>query len=123
AAILPIFVTERYRIAVVPGLLVLGALGLHQLWVHVFFATYRNLALQLGTIAACGLFVTLPRHDPSLWALEAYNSGRLALETNNLPLAEYYLQRAHALVPDNAETNFALGNLRLAQGDAPGARH
>jgi Tfp pilus assembly protein PilF len=44
------------------------------------------------------------------------------LENNNLPLAERHLQRAHALVPDNAETNFALGNLRLAQGDLVAAK-
>jgi Flp pilus assembly protein TadD len=66
--------------------------------------------------------VTIPRHDPSLWALEAYNSGRFALETNNLLLAEQHLERAHALVPDNAETNLALGNLRFAQGDSPAAK-
>jgi Flp pilus assembly protein TadD len=54
--------------------------------------------------------------------MEAYNSGRLALDSNNLPLAELHLQRAYAYVPDNPETNFALGNLRLAQGNAEGAK-
>ena len=54
--------------------------------------------------------------------MEAYNSGRQALESNNLPLAELHLQRAYSYVPDNAETNFALGNLRLAQGDTAGAK-
>ena len=43
-------------------------------------------------------------------------------ETNNLPLAEQHLERAHALVPDNAETNFALGNLRVAQRDSLAAK-
>jgi Flp pilus assembly protein TadD len=122
AAILPVFVTERYRLAVVPGLLVLAGLGLHRLWDYIASGNYRNAALQMGSIAVSALIVTLPRHDPSLWALEAYNSGRLALETNNLPLAEHHLQRAYALVPGNAETNFALGNLRLAQGDSPAAK-
>jgi tetratricopeptide (TPR) repeat protein len=120
-AILPVFVTERYRLAVVPGLLVLAALGLERLWHRCASENYGGAALQLGVIAASAWFVTTPRHDPSLWALEAYNSGRLALETNDLPLAERHLQRAHTLVPDNAETNFALGNLRLAQGDSPAA--
>jgi Flp pilus assembly protein TadD len=123
AAILPVFVTERYRLAVVPGLLVLAGLGLHRLWVHIASGNYRNAALQMGSVAVSAFIVMLPRHDPSLWALEAYNAGRLALETNNLPLAEYHLQRAYALVPGNAETNFALGNLRLAQGDAPAAKN
>jgi tetratricopeptide (TPR) repeat protein len=123
AAILPVFVTERYRLAVVPGLLVLAGLGLHRLWVYIASGNYRNAALQMGSVAVSALIVTLPRHDPSLWALEAYNSGRLALETNNLPLAEHHLRRAYALVPGNAETNFALGNLRMAQGDSPAAKN
>jgi Flp pilus assembly protein TadD len=54
--------------------------------------------------------------------MEAFNSGRQALELNNLPLAELNLRRAYSYVPDNAETNFALGNLRLAQGDTAGAK-
>lgn len=121
-AILPIFVTERYRLAVVPGLLVLAALGLGRLWDRLASGDYGRAALQLGVVGLSAWLVTLPRHDPSLWALDAYNSGRFALETNNLPLAEHHLQRAHTLVPDNAETNFALGNLRLAQGNSPAAR-
>jgi tetratricopeptide (TPR) repeat protein len=121
-AILPVFVTERYRLAVVPGLLVLAALGLVRLWNRCACGNYGVAALQLGVVAVSAWFVTIPRHDPSLWALDAYNSGRFALETNNLPVAEEYLVRAHALVPDNAETNFALGNLRLAQGDSLAAK-
>jgi tetratricopeptide (TPR) repeat protein len=121
-AILPVFVTERYRLAVVPGLLVLAALGLARLWNRCTSGNYLGAALQLGVVAVSAWFVTIPRHDPSLWALNAYNSGRFALETNNLPLAEHHLERAHTLVPDNAETNFALGNLRFAQGDSPAAK-
>jgi tetratricopeptide (TPR) repeat protein len=123
AAILPIFVTERYRLAVVPALCIFAALGLYQLWTKVLVGDYRNLLLQLGVVAASTLLVTLPRNDPSLWAFEAYNSGRLALDANNLPLAEQHLQRAHAFAPANAETNFALGNLRLAQGDPIAAKN
>ena len=121
AAILPIFVTERYRLPVVPGLLVLAALGLFGLWRNCFAGNYAAVARHLGVVVVTALFVTLPRHDPSLWALEAYNSGRLALETNDFATAEQELQRAHLLVPDNPETNFALGNLRLAQGRRPDA--
>ena len=121
-AILPIFVTERYRLVVVPGLLVLAALGLVRLWNRCASGNYGGAALQLGVVAASAWFVTMPRHDPSLWALEGYNLGRFALETNNLPLAEEHFVRAHTLVPDNTETNFALGNLRFAQGDSLAAK-
>jgi tetratricopeptide (TPR) repeat protein len=122
SAVLPTFVTERYRLAAVPGLLIFAALGLHQLWTHWSLGRYRNAALYLGVLAAAAAFVSLPRHDPALWAMDAYNSGRLALENNNLPLAKQHLERAHAYVPDNAETNFALGNLRLAERDPAGAK-
>jgi tetratricopeptide (TPR) repeat protein len=121
-AILPVFVTERYRLAVVPGLLVFAVLGLHRLWTSLSTANYGEVAMQLGVAALGALIVAIPRHDSSLWALDAYNAGRLALETNNLVAAEHYLQRAHDLVPNNAETNFALGNLRFSQDNAAAAR-
>jgi len=123
ASILPVFVTERYRLPVVPGLLILAASGLHCLWTSFLTSSYGNAALHLGVTTLSALVVAIPRHDPSLWALDAYNAGRFALETNNLSAAEHYLRRAHDFVPDNAETNFALGNLRFSQGNAAAARH
>ena len=122
AAVLPVFVTERYRLAAVPGLLLFAAFGLQTLWQSCSLGNYRRLAAYLGLLLAAAFFVTLPRKEPSLWAMEAYNAGRQALESNNLPLAELQLQRAYAYAPDHPETNFALGNLRLAQGDREGAK-
>jgi Tfp pilus assembly protein PilF len=122
AAVLPVFVTERYRLAAVPGLLLFAAFGLWTLWQKCLSASYRSVFTYLALLLAAAVLVTLPRKEPSLWAMEAYNAGRQALESNNLPLAELQLQRAHSYVPDNAETNFALGNLRLAQGNTAGAK-
>ena len=42
--------------------------------------------------------------------MEAYNSGRQALESNNLPLAELHLQRAYSYVPSTMRKRI----LRLA---------
>ena len=64
---------------------------------------------------ASTIFVAWPKRDPALWALDAYNSGRQALESNNLLQAEKKLALAYSYVPENAETNFALGNLYLAR--------
>ena len=121
-AILPVFVTERYRLAAVPGLILFAAFGLHCFWENCSLGRYRSPAIYLGLLAIASVFVSLPRPDPSLWATEEYNSGRQALDSNNLPLAELHLQRAYSYVPDNPETNFALGNLRLSQGDRAGAK-
>jgi tetratricopeptide (TPR) repeat protein len=121
-AVLPVFITERYRLAAVPGLLLFAAAGLEMLWRNCSTGRYRAVAIHAGVLFAAAIFVTWPRNDSSLWAMEFYNSGRQALEANDLPLAEKDLTRAHELVPENAETNFALGNLRWAQGRFAEAR-
>ena len=120
-ALLPVFVTERYRILVVPGLLVFAAVGLSIFWQSCLTVDFRGIALYCALLVSSTIFVSWPQRNPSLWALDAYNSGWQALEANNLALAEKKLSLARAYVPDNAETNFAFGNLRLAQGNGDGA--
>jgi tetratricopeptide (TPR) repeat protein len=117
-ALLPVFTTERYRLAVVPGLAVFAAYGLVTFFSNLASAEFRPALSYAALLTASTLFVSWPQRQPSLWALDAYNSGWQALESGNLPLAERKLELAHAYVPDNAETNFALGNLKLAQNDA-----
>jgi hypothetical protein len=120
-ALLPVFVTERYRLPVVPGLLVFAAIGLSIFWQSCLTADLRGIALYCALLVSSTIFVSWPQRNPSLWALDAYNSGWQALEANDLALAEKKLSLARAYVPDNAETNFAFGNLRLAQGNRNGA--
>ncbi len=121
AALLPVFVTERYRLPIVPGLLIFAALGLSILWRSCVAAEFGMVALYLALLVASAIFVSWPQRNPSLWALDAYNSGWQALESGDLPLAEKKLALARAYVPNNSETNFAFGNLRLAQGDRSSA--
>ena len=121
-AVIPIFVTERYRLAIVPGLLIFAAFGVVACWQAVIGMQYRRCASYFVILIAACLLVTIPRTDPTLWATVAYNSGRLALEANDLARAENNLERAYAYVPRNPEVNFALGNLRLARGDSERAR-
>lgn len=120
-AVIPVFVTERYRIAVVPGLCVFAAFGLVALWQWCAAFDIRRLALYMILLTGAAAFVSLPRDDPALWALQAYNAGREAQERGDVLRAEGELQRARAYSPANAEVSLALGNLRLAQGDPKGA--
>ncbi len=115
-ALLPVFITERYRLVAVPGLLIFAALGLSLLWRACANNRLATVAIYFALLAGSTLFVAWPQRSPSLWALDAYNSGWQALESNNLPLAEKKLAIAYAYVPGNSETIFALGNLRLAEG-------
>jgi tetratricopeptide (TPR) repeat protein len=115
-ALLPVFITERYRLAAVPGLLLFAAFGLSMFWESCATRELRVAAGYLALLVGSTIFVAWPVRDPSLWALDTYNSGWQAFESGDLPLAEQKLQLAYAYVPENAETNFALGNLRFAQG-------
>jgi hypothetical protein len=120
-ALLPVFTTERYRLPIVPGLLVFAAFGLITFLNNLVAGKFNSVISYGALLAVSTLFVSWPQSDPSLWALDAYNSGWQALESGDHALAEHKLQLAHAYVPTNPETNFALGNLRLAEGNSAAA--
>jgi hypothetical protein len=115
AALLVVFVTERYRLVAVPGLLLFAAFGLCSFWQNIARGRVVDAIVYVGLLITSAIFVAWPQRDPALWALDAYNSGRQALELNNLAQAEKKLALAYSYVPENAETNFALGNLYLAR--------
>jgi Tfp pilus assembly protein PilF len=117
ASVLPVFVTERYRLAVVPGLLFFAVYGLKDLWEGCSLSRYQRVASYVVLLLGAVILVTVPRNDPTLWAVQPYDLGRQALESGDFKRAEEQLQRARFYVPDNPETNLALGNLRLAQGN------
>jgi tetratricopeptide (TPR) repeat protein len=121
-ALLPVFITERYRLAAVPGLLLFAAFGLSIFWQACTTHQFRTAAVYFALLVGSTIFVAWPVRDPALWALDTYNSGWQALESNDLALAEQKLKLAYEYVPENAETNFALGNLRLEQGNKSEAK-
>lgn len=120
-ALMPVFITERYRLAAVPGLLIFAAFGLSVLWQSLRVNQLQTATLYLALLVGSAVFVAWPQRDASLWALDAYNSGWQALESNNLDLADKKLAIAYAYVSDNTEIVFALGNLRLAQSNPDAA--
>jgi hypothetical protein len=117
-ALLPVFTTERYRLPIVPGLAIFAAFGLVTLFCNLAAGNVRPVLSYTMLLMVSTILVSWPQRGPALWALDAYNSGWQALESGNLTLAERKLELARAYVPDNAETNFALGNLKLAENDA-----
>jgi tetratricopeptide (TPR) repeat protein len=120
-ALLTVFVTERYRLTIVPGLLIFAAFGLVLFWESLIARRFAQSGLYLFLLATATILTSWPQRNPALWALDAYNSGWQALETGNLSSAEEKLLLAHAYVPSNPETNFALGNLKWAQGNQDSA--
>ena len=115
AALVPVFVTERYRLPMVPGLLVFATLFIFAFWQSLVSPEAKRSAVFLALLILSTIVVSWPQRNPALWALDAYNSGWQALETGDLARAEKTLRLAYSYVPTNPETNFAFGNLRLEQ--------
>jgi tetratricopeptide (TPR) repeat protein len=122
ASLLTVFVTERYRLAAVPGLLLFASFGIWELWQSLARARYKLAAFFLVMLFGSTAFVSMPQEDPTLWALDTYNSGLQALDAQQLPLARERLDLAYAYSPHNAEINFAEGNLHLALGETDVAK-
>jgi hypothetical protein len=116
-ALLPVFVTERYRLAAVPGLMILAAFGLWQLWASLVRARWLGAGAYLAVAAGAATFVSIPRTEPGLWSLDFYNAGIRCLASGDLALAERNFATAYAYVPDNTEVRFALGNLWLEKSN------
>jgi tetratricopeptide (TPR) repeat protein len=122
-AVLTVFVTERYRMAAVPGLMILGAAGLWQLWVWLLRRAWLPASGYLGVAAVAAWFVSTSRQDLSLWSLDHYKAGIRATEAGDLDRAQRNLETAFAYVQNNADINFALGNLWLAKSDRATGEH
>jgi tetratricopeptide (TPR) repeat protein len=125
AALMPVFITERYRLAAAPGLMLLAAAGLWLLWENITARSWDKVALQFALTAVCAWFVSQPQRDIGLWSLDFYKAGIRATEgrtealaQNEAKLAAAYLgsarrnlETAYAYVPNNPDITFALGNV------------
>ncbi len=121
-ALMPVFITERYRLAAVPGLLIFAAWLLVKLWHELSRAQYARVALLGGTALASAGWVSGPPSDLSLWALDHYKAGLSATKAGDLARAGKELQTAMRYSPQNADVQFALGNVSLKAGDRTTAK-
>jgi hypothetical protein len=131
AALMPVFVTERYRLAAVPGLILMAVAGLWELWQLLLSARWGNAAVYVTGTAMSVLFVAQPPGDVGLWSLDYYNNGLKLTELGQekdaqgnsqgaqeeFKKARRNLETAFEYVQTNAEMNFALGNVFYQQGD------
>jgi tetratricopeptide (TPR) repeat protein len=130
ASLMPVFITERYRLAAAPGLILLGIGGLYVLCERISAADWKRASLSLGTLAAAAWFCTMPRVDAG-WALDFYKAGIRATQAAILAKSrgdvanaekafdrgQRNLETAYAYVDQNADLVFAMGNLWMERGD------
>ena len=117
AALMPVFVTERYRLAAAPGLLLLSAFALWWLWTMARGRRWGAPACYLALAAPVVWWVNVPQSETGVLALEQYNKGIQALAANDFDRAAELLEKAHQSLPDNPDVNAALGSLALNRGD------
>ncbi len=116
ASLLTVFVTERYRMAVVPGLLLLASFGISEICRALASRRWRTVAEYAAVLAVAMVIVNRPVPN-ELQHLDEYNSALTDIEQGRLDRAQQKLARALAANPESAETNFALGNVFLERGD------
>jgi len=121
--LMPVFITERYRLCAVPGLLLFSAYLLVAFWQSLMSRQWGLVAGIIVMTAGSACFVTQGRPDPANWSLDHYRAGIRFLESEKVADAERELTKAYAYVPDNSEILFALGNLRLAQKNNSAAKY
>ncbi len=121
-ALMPVFITERYRLCAVPGLVIFAAFSIMEIWRALIATRWLATGAMIISIGGATWFVSRPQRDPGLWALDPFNTGLKEMRVGNLAVAQKKLELAHWLVPGNAEINFGLGNLWFARNDFDRAR-
>ncbi len=116
-ALMPVFITERYRLAAVPGLLLFAAWTLYSLHGWILQRQWLAVVSLAGSCVASAWLVSIPRTDTSLWSLDFYEAGIRALDHNSMDRAEANLAQALSYSPHSADINFAVGNLFYKRGE------
>lgn len=130
-SLMPVFITERYRLAAAPGLILLAVGGLAILHESLQSGAWRRVALCVVSFVVAAIFCTLSRADAG-WALDYYKAGIRATQAailakargdtaaaqTALDRATRNLETAYAYVDKNADLVFAIGNLWMQKGDS-----
>ncbi len=114
-AVMPVFVTERYRLAAVPGLLIFAAWWAVSLHARLARREWRPALPLLAVSVATAWFVSIPRDDTTLWSLDYYNAAIHAIRAHDLGSAQRSLKIAESYSPSSAEVQSELGNIALEE--------
>lgn len=119
ASVLLFYVSARYRLPLVPFLILFAAAGLVSLREFVRASNARTMATASLIVAAVGIFTNYPLLSADLMRATTENNLGTALQTNQrLEEAERHYRRAIAIQPDYAPPYVNLGALLMAQNRA-----
>ena len=122
-ALLPVFITERYRLCAVPGLLMFAAFVVVEIWRGLARSRWLAVIAMMAAIGLSTAFVSWPQRDPGLWALDPFNTGLKLLRAGETDRALQKLEAANRLAPNSAEVHFGLGNALYEKKELNRARY
>ncbi len=134
AGLMPVFITERYRLCAVPGMILLGTGGLVFVWEKITARRWLPALACLPLFAASTWFTSRPQPDIGLWSLDFYKAGIRSTDgallerekgdeskaKESLTNARRNLETAYSYVQENADIIFALGNVWLHLSSSTG---
>ena len=124
-SVIVFFILSRYRIYVVPPLIIFAALGIDWLWNRLrernwqkfFLATFATLVTAVFSFYGTTTF----GYTPENFVYDYAHLAELYEEQEDYKSAEALLQEAIKLKPDSDVILSALGSLRLNTGNPKGA--
>jgi tetratricopeptide (TPR) repeat protein len=120
------FVADRYRLPVVPLLLLFSAFAVGWGIEHLCRREWRTLVPAAAALALLALFVCVDWYrtaTPATWALDHWSTGNRYRELGRLPQAESHYRRALALDPNNVDIWTNLGGVQYSTGRLADAIH
>jgi len=115
ASVVLFYVSARYRLPLVPLLILFAAAGLASLPAFLRAAGARKIALAAATIAAVMIVTNLPLLSANLMRATTETNLGVALQTDGrLQEAEIHYRRALAMQPDYAPAHVNLGMVLVA---------
>jgi tetratricopeptide (TPR) repeat protein len=118
------FAADRFRLPVVPVLLLFGVFAVFRLAEEFQARNYRRVAPLAAGLAACALLVNVPwvrTATPERYALDHWSAGNRYRVQGRLDAAVGQYRKALALDPRNAEIWMNLGVAQYGTGDLPAA--
>ena len=117
-SLIPVFVTERYRLAAVPGLAILAGIGLVILGWNLANRSWRQCVPALIGLVI-GLFMTAGLTPPeNVWSVGQFNAALANMRLGQMETAGPRLTASLARAPNSSEVIFSLGNYHRELDDS-----
>ena len=119
ASFVPFFMVDRYRLPVVPLLLLLGAYAVVRISELVTVRSWRSTAIAFATVFLASVLVDIDcvhTETPKTWAIDYWSEGNRYVRLEKFPEAEAAYRKALILDPRNGDIWNGLGEAQYDQG-------